>query len=100
MNELPRTAAQRRLDFILAMITERFDVTAAAVMGKGRSQTVARARLVAMAALHEGLGLSQSEVGEMFNRDRTTVRHACFRLASDQGYQQLLGKVREAFPLG
>lgn len=38
---------------------------------------VARARQVAMYLAHVGLGLSLTEVGELFARDRTTVAHAC-----------------------
>ena len=43
---------------------------------------IARARQVAMYLAHVQLGLSLTEVGCAFGRDRTTVRHAC-RLVED-----------------
>lgn len=38
---------------------------------------VALARQVAMYLTHVGIGLSLTEVGQLFGRDRTTVAHAC-----------------------
>lgn len=38
---------------------------------------VARARQVAMYLAHVGLGLSYTDAGRLFGRDRTTVAHAC-----------------------
>lgn len=43
---------------------------------------VAGARQVAMYLTHVGFGLSYSEAGRLFGRDRTTVAHAC-RLVED-----------------
>ena len=39
--------------------------------------TVALARQCAMYLAHVGFGLSYTEVGRMFGRDRTTAAHAC-----------------------
>jgi len=44
--------------------------------GRGPAR-VARARQVAMYLAHTVCGLSFTDVGEMFERDRTTVSHAC-----------------------
>jgi chromosomal replication initiation ATPase DnaA len=41
------------------------------------SPAAAFARQVAMYLAHVGLGLSFSEVGRLFARDRRTVAHAC-----------------------
>ena len=38
---------------------------------------VALARQVAMYLAHVGCGLSMTAAGRLFNRDRTTVAHAC-----------------------
>jgi chromosomal replication initiation ATPase DnaA len=43
---------------------------------RGRPR-VAFARQVAMYLAHVGCGLSMTEVGQIFARDRTTVAHAC-----------------------
>lgn len=42
-----------------------------------RSPRAAFARQVAMYLTHVVCGLSMTEVGELFSRDRTTVAHAC-----------------------
>lgn len=42
-----------------------------------RSPRAAFARQVAMYLAHVGCGLSLTEVGALFGRDRTTVAHAC-----------------------
>ncbi len=43
---------------------------------RGRAQ-VALARQAAMYIAHVGCSLTLTEVGELFDRDRTTVAHAC-----------------------
>jgi chromosomal replication initiation ATPase DnaA len=43
---------------------------------RGRAK-VALARQVAMYLAHVGCGMSLTETGRLFNRDRTTVAHAC-----------------------
>ena len=45
-------------------------------LSRGRAR-VAQARQVAMYLAHVGCGLSLTEVGHLFARDRTTVAHAC-----------------------
>lgn len=40
-------------------------------------KAVARSRQIAMYLAHVVCGLSLTEVGELFSRDRTTVAHAC-----------------------
>ncbi len=46
----------------------------AATRGRAR---IALARQVAMYIAHVGYGLTLTEVGQLFERDRTTVAHAC-----------------------
>ncbi|SER20533.1 dnaA protein helix-turn-helix [Faunimonas pinastri] len=43
---------------------------------RGRAE-IAFARQCAMYLAHVGLGLSPTEVGKLFRRDRTTVSHGC-----------------------
>ncbi len=43
---------------------------------RGRAK-IALARQVAMYIAHVGYGMSLTEVGRLFDRDRTTVAHAC-----------------------
>jgi chromosomal replication initiation ATPase DnaA len=44
------------------------------------TQRVARARQIAIYLAHVGFGLNYTRLGEAFGRDRTTIRHACFRI--------------------
>ncbi len=70
---VPRT---RR--YIESVVVQVFDVGKndlhIATRGPAR---VALARQVAMYLAHVGFGLSLTEVGRLFGRDRTTVSHAC-----------------------
>ncbi|WID95689.1 helix-turn-helix domain-containing protein [Bosea vestrisii] len=45
-------------------------------VGRG-ARRIAFARQLAMYLTHVGFGLTLTEVGSCFERDRTTVRHAC-----------------------
>jgi chromosomal replication initiation ATPase DnaA len=58
------------------------DVTALETRRRG-SQHVAFARQVAMYLAHVGFGLSYDAIGRIFERDRTTVSHAC-RVVEDR----------------
>lgn len=59
----------------------RVSICALQMRSRGRAP-VAMARQVAMYLAHVSFGLSLSDVGIMFDRDRTTVAHAC-RLIED-----------------
>jgi chromosomal replication initiation ATPase DnaA len=55
-----------------------FEVGVEELRGKTRgSARTAFARQVAMYLAHVGCGVSLTEVGHLFDRDRTTVAHAC-----------------------
>lgn len=61
-----------------AAVAQVFGVDAAAIdiETRGRAR-VALARQVAMYLAHVTCGMSLTDVGRMFSRDRTTVAHAC-----------------------
>jgi chromosomal replication initiation ATPase DnaA len=44
------------------------------------TQRVARARQIAIYLAHVGFGLNYTHLGQAFGRDRTTIRHSCFRI--------------------
>ena len=50
------------------------------IAARPRTQRVARARQMAIYLAHVGFGLNYTNLGEAFGRDRTTIRHACFRI--------------------
>ena len=67
--------------FIAAATAAAFGADLNEVHGPGRGRAAAAlARGAAMYLAHVGLGLTLSEVGRIFGRDRTTVAHACSRI--------------------
>jgi hypothetical protein len=54
-----------------------FQVPHAKLRSRDRAASVALARQTAMYLAHVTFGLSFSEVGQLFGRDRTTVAYAC-----------------------
>ncbi len=61
-----------------AVVAHAFALSVADLRGTTRGEApVAFARQVAMYVAHVWLALSLSEVGRRFDRDRTTVAHAC-----------------------
>ncbi len=73
--ERPGTGAVR--DAIVAIVAAEFRLPLARILSQTRgSRRAATARQVAMYLAHVG-GLSLTDVGLMFGRDRTTVAHAC-----------------------
>jgi chromosomal replication initiation ATPase DnaA len=72
---------ERTLELCEAMIdiaAALFNVSSRDLRRPGRSSLgIARVRQIAMYVAHTALGLSMSEVGRGFGRERTTVLHAC-----------------------
>ena len=66
-------------EVILDAVQAEFGVTRAQLMAPTRSsRDVARARQEAMRRVHAASPQSNwTELGRLFGRDRTTVRHAC-----------------------
>ena len=65
-------------EVLVRLVAGVFEIDAALLFLPTRgSAAVARARQVAMYIAHVGFGLNLTEVGQMFQRDRTTVAHAC-----------------------
>jgi len=61
-----------------------FDVDLTSLQAESRGQAdVAQARQVAMYLLHCAFSVSLTDIGHIFSRDRTTVRHAC-RIIEDR----------------
>ena len=76
--------AASRCRCVEAVVAQSFNLTRADLRATSRGEApVAFARQVAMYVAHVWLGLSLSEVGRRFDRDRTTVAHAC-RVVEDR----------------
>ncbi|MEQ1933493.1 MAG: helix-turn-helix domain-containing protein [Fimbriimonadaceae bacterium] len=70
--------AQRLCDLTALAVSAAFAVPAREVVARSRrSSAAAFARQSAMYLAHVSFGLSFSEVGRGFGRDRTTASHAC-----------------------
>ena len=92
----------RREEEIIELCESMIDVTAALfnVSSKemrraGRTAfDVSRVRQIAMYVTHVVLGLSMAEVGKGFQRERTTVLHACHLIEDmrdDGDFDQIIG---------
>ena len=65
-------------EFLLRTVAGVFEVDLTLIMMPTRgTAAIAWARQVAMYLAHVGCGLSLTDVGQLFERDRTTVAHAC-----------------------
>lgn len=68
-------------------------VTESRLRGPSTARRYSRPRQIAMAALRALSGLSLEQVGKRFDRDHTTVRHACERW---EGTRELAAVTRRA----
>lgn len=67
--------------FIEGLVSAALGIGVAELRGDRRGRAAAAfARQIAMYLAHVHFGLSLSEVGRSFGRDRTTVAHACARV--------------------
>ncbi len=70
--------------FIIFVVCSAYRVRRSELAASTRCQArVARARQIAMYLAHVSCGLTLTEVGRLFGRDRTTAAHAC-RQIEDQ----------------
>ena len=65
---------------IEGLVSAALGIELAELRGRTRRAPAAFARQAAMYLAHVKLGLSLSDVGAYFGRDRTTVAHACARM--------------------
>jgi chromosomal replication initiation ATPase DnaA len=69
----------RRL--LASLVGSALSVEPGKLCGRGRGTAeIAYARQVALYLAHTTLGLSYTEAGSLFGRDRTTAAHACRRI--------------------
>jgi len=88
-----RLAARRVIE---ATVAASFDLPVAELGAATRRQApVAFARQVAMYIAHVGLGLSLTDTGALFGRDRTTAAHAC-RVVEDRRDDHELDRLLDA----
>jgi len=78
MGEGPRARTPLKPAVLEAMVASAFAVRREAIRDSRRgSAGTAFARQVAIYLSHTRLGLTYTEAGAVFGRDRTTVAHAC-----------------------
>ncbi|MBL4758408.1 MAG: hypothetical protein JKY32_12475 [Rhizobiales bacterium] len=79
VKQLPARFSENSLKTLLAsVVATAFDLPVYEITSSSRRcAPVAFARQVAIYLAHVGLGLSFTDTGRVFHRDRTTVAHAC-----------------------
>ena len=97
-----RNQAPTRLAIELA-VERVFGVQRQAIAQQNRGRAAsAQARQVAMYLAHVGCGMTLTEAGWLFGRDRTTVAHACIVVEDkrdDPIWDQMLDLLERAVPL-
>ena len=90
----------RRATLVCTIVAHLFEVPVEDLQSRTRrNASAALARQVAMYVCHVSLGLSFSDVGGLFARDRTTASHACkvIELRRDErSFDDFLRRIEEA----
>jgi Bacterial dnaA protein helix-turn-helix len=90
-SDRPRVGLRALLEQTVARVFDvEMDLMRLPTRGRAR---VALARQVAMYLAHVGCGLSLTEAGELFDRDRTTAAHACHMVEArreDPGFDRAI----------
>lgn len=71
------------VDHMVAEVARGFDVTVAEIIGQSRTRTITTARACAMAVLRSATDLSFPAIGDIFDRDHSTVMHAVAKVMGD-----------------
>lgn len=84
-------------DAMIDIVAALFNVSSKELRQTGRSSLgISRVRQIAMYVTHVSLELSMREVGQGFNRDRTTVLHACHQIEDmrdDEEFDEIVVRV-------
>lgn len=65
-------------EHVLDVLSALFNISGCDLRSNSRcEQAVARVRQIGMYVVHVTLGMSMTQVGRVFGRDRSTVAHAC-----------------------
>jgi chromosomal replication initiator protein len=79
------------VQMVMAETADRFDLSVDELRGPGRSANIALARQIAMYLSRDLTDLSLPKIGQAFDRDHTTVMHACRKI------RDLIAKDRAVF---
>lgn len=89
-----RCRNQQLRPLLEAMVANGFDIEEILLQHPTRGDArIALARQVAMYLAHVACGLSKTEAGQLFGRDRSTVHHACVVIEErrdDEGFNRAL----------
>ena len=72
------------VDDVQRLIVTEYHITAEDLLGKKRTRNIAYPRQIAMYLCRELTNLSLPRIGEIFDRDHSTVLHACEKITKDQ----------------
>ncbi|MCC0044202.1 MAG: chromosomal replication initiator DnaA, partial [Brucellaceae bacterium] len=83
-------------DCVIEIAAAIFNLPSRELRQPGRcADAISRVRQIAMYVTHVVLGLSMTEIGKGFGRDRTTVMHACHLvedLRDDDDFDQIIAR--------
>jgi chromosomal replication initiator protein len=91
-------------DAIVTVVSNHFGITRDQLKGKRRTNSVALPRQIAMHLMRRQTTLSLSEIGRFFDRDHTTVIHACDKIerlrGSDRTMRDAIDRLAETLQGG
>ena len=83
-------------DAIKQAVADYYGIAAAELTAKRRSREVVIPRQVAMFLAREMTDLSLTQLGAAFQRDHSTILHACDKVAEDPAMTSILEDLRHA----
>jgi chromosomal replication initiator protein len=85
-----------RIDDLIDKVVNHFCINSEDLKSKKRFATINESRSILMYLIHKHCGKSSTETGKIFNRDHSTVLHACKKIEGfmefDKDYKQLVNK--------
>jgi chromosomal replication initiator protein len=81
-NDILRNTAkgQASIDFIQQLIAEHYRINIEDLISSKRTANLAEARQIAMYISREALGATYQSIGHAFNKDHSTIIHACDKI--------------------
>lgn len=76
----PQAIKQVTPDMIIEMVASYFNISKSDILSNKRSKSIAEPRQIAMYFMRDILNLPYAKIGEIFDKDHSTVMHACSKI--------------------
>lgn len=76
----PKTVKQVTPEMIIEVVSAYFNITKRDIMSNKRSKNISDPRQIAMYLIRDVLNFPFTKIGDIFNKDHSTVMHACSKV--------------------